>query len=312
MRILITPRSMTAAGLENLRELDPLRERGYELVAGPNGRLPTEEELLQLVPAVDAWIAGVEPISARVLGVASKLRVISRNGVGADAVDVAAAAEQGIEIVLARGANSRGVAELAILLTLAALRDLSQANSAMKAGEWQRTLGREMPEITLGIVGFGAIGRCVAQLGGALGATILAHDAYATVESASGAESATLAEIFAGADVVSLHSPPPADGAPLVTAELLATMRPGSVLVNTARSALVDDEAVLAALQSGLLSAYAVDAFDTEPPAVTPLLLHPRTILTPHLGGFTGASTRRATELAVANLIAALADARNG
>jgi phosphoglycerate dehydrogenase-like enzyme len=298
---------MTAAGLENARELDPLRELGYELVSGPRGRLPTEEELLELVPSVDAWLAGVEPISARVLGAASRLRVISRNGVGADAVDVGAAEAQGIEIVLARGANSRGVAELAILLTLAALRDLTSANSAMKAGDWQRMLGREMPEITLGIVGFGAIGRCVAQLGGALGATVLAHDAYSTVESASGAASATLAEIFAGADVVSLHSPPSANGAPLVTADLLATMRQGSVLVNTARSALIDDSAVLAALESGLLAAYAVDAFDTEPPTLTPLLLHPRTILTPHIGGFTGPSTRRATELAVGNLMAALA-----
>jgi phosphoglycerate dehydrogenase-like enzyme len=232
--------------------------------------------------------------------------VISRNGVGADAVDVAAAEARGIRIVLARGANSRGVAELAILLTLAALRDLPAANTAMKAGHWQRALGREMPDVTLGIVGFGAIGRCVAQLGGALGATLIAHDAYAVVEQASGANSATLAEVFARADVVSLHSPPPADGSPLVTAELLATMRRGSVLVNTARSALVADDAVLEALESGQLSAYAVDAFDAEPPAMTPLLMHPRTILTPHLGGFTGASTRRAGDLAVSNLIAAL------
>lgn len=308
MRILITPRSMTAVGLENLRELDPLREHGHELVSGPAGRLPSEEELLELVPGVDAWLAGVEVISARVLARAPRLRVISRNGVGADAVDVVAAEAHGVRLALARGANSRGVAELAILLALAALRGLPDANATMKSGQWRRTMGREMPDITLGVVGFGAIGRCVAQLGGALGAMLIAHDAYADVEPDSGAMSASLGELFARADVISLHSPPPSDGTPLVTAELLATTKRGAVLVNTARSALVDDDAVLAALQSGQLSAYAVDAFDSEPPALTPLLLHPRVILTPHLGGFTSASTRRATELAVSNLIAALAD----
>ena len=306
MRVLVTPRSMTADGLERVAELQPLRDRGVELVAGPAGRLPDEAELLALVPQVDGWLAGVETISARVLEAAPRLRVISRNGVGADAVDLEAARAQGVEVVLARGANSRGVAELAVLLTLATLRDLPHANDAMKAGGWERRLGREMPDVTLGVVGFGAIGRIVGQLSGALGARVLAHDAFAEVGPDSGAESATLAEVFAGSDVVSLHSPPPADGSALVTAELIATMRPGAVLVNTARSALVDDDAVLAALESQQLSAYAVDAFDTEPPELTALLRHARTVLTPHLGGYTGASTRLATEQSVANLIATL------
>ena len=306
MRILITPRSMTAAGLDTLPELGPLRELGHELVSGPPGRLPTENELLELVPDIDAWLAGVETISARVLASSPRLRLISRNGVGADAIDVAAAGERGIRIELARGANSRGVAELAILLVLAALRDLPCSNAAMKDGGWQRTLGREMPDITLGIVGFGAIGRLVAQLAGSLGATILAYDPFTEIEPASGAQSAMLTEIFERCDVVSLHSPPAADGSPLVTTELLAVMPANAVLVNTARSSLVDDAAVLSALESGRLAAYAVDAFDTEPPELTPLLQHERTILTPHLGGFTGASTQRATELAVANLIATL------
>ncbi|WP_216363471.1 NAD(P)-dependent oxidoreductase [Subtercola boreus] len=297
---------MTSAGLDSVPELNPLRERGVELISGPAGRLPTEPELLELVHDVDGWLAGVEVVSARVLAEAPQLRVISRNGVGADAVDLAAAEARGIIVALARGANSRGVAELAILLTMAGLRHLPEANAAMKTGEWQRTLGREMPDITLGLVGFGAIGRLVAELASGLGACVLAHDAYSEVDAASHASSATFAEVFARSDVVSLHSPPPADGSPLVTAEVLATMRRGAVLINTARSALVDDDAVVSALGSGRLSAYAVDAFDNEPPRLSPLLLHEHTILTPHLGGFTDASTRRATEQAVANLITTL------
>lgn len=304
MRILITPRSLTAVGLENVRELDQLRALGHELVAGPAGRLPTEAELIFLVAGVDAWLAGVEPISARVLGAASSLKIISRNGVGADAIDLAAATSHGIEILLARGANSRGVAELTILLALAALRDLPRANTDMKQGTWLRGLGREMPDITLGLIGFGAIGRLVAQLASAFGTAVLAHDAYAEVS--SDAVSATLREVFERSDVVSLHSPPAADGKPLVTAEVLGWMKPGSILINTARSTLVEDMAVLDALNREHLAAYAVDAFDSEPPVLNKLHRHPKTILTPHIGGFTAASTRRATELAVTNLLTRL------
>jgi D-3-phosphoglycerate dehydrogenase len=304
VRILITPRSLTAVGLENVRELDHLRALGHELVAGPAGRLPTEAELIFLVAGVDAWLAGVEPISAQVLEAASSLKIISRNGVGADAIDLAAATSHDIEIVLARGANSRGVAELTILLALAALRDLPRANTDMKQGTWLRGLGREMPDITLGLIGFGAIGRLVAQLASAFGTTVLAHDAYTEVS--SNAVSATLREVFERSDVVSLHSPPAADGTPLVTAEVLGWMKPGSILINTARSTLVDDTAVLDALSREHLAAYAVDAFDSEPPVLNELHRHPNTILTPHIGGFTAASTRRATELAVTNLLTRL------
>lgn len=308
MRILVTPRSLTAAGLDSVEALAPLRERGWELVAGPAGRLPTEDELVDLVPGVDGWLAGVETISARVLERADRLRVLSRNGVGADAVDLDAAGARGVEVALARGANSRGVAELALLLILTALRDTTRADASVKAGGWYRSLGREMPDITVGLVGFGAIGRLVAASARALGARVLAHDPYATDAdiATAGVEPATLERLFAEADVVSLHSPPPADGSALVTGALLALLPDDAVLVNTARSALVDDSAVLDALASGRLRSYAVDAFDSEPPELTPLLLHERTVTTPHLGGYTAASVRRATELAVANLIATL------
>ena len=297
---------MTAAGLDTVRELDPLRERGYELISGPAGRMPTEDELAELCQGVAGWLAGVERISGRVLDQAHDLRVISRNGVGADAVDLDAASALGIEVALARGANSRGVAELALTLILAALRDVPRSNSTLHAGGWQRTLGREMPDVTVGVVGFGAIGRLVGHFAHNLGSRVLAYDPFSPVDAASGAQAASLDELFSDADVITLHSPPPADGRPLINGALLSRIRPGTILVNTARSSLVEDDAVLAALLSGRLGAYAVDAFDTEPPQLNELLRHERTILTPHLGGYTAASTRRATELSVANLLATL------
>jgi len=303
VRVLVTPRSMTRTPPAELPELAPLVERGWEIVAGPAGQLPDEDQLCALVPGIDGWIAGVERISARVLEHADALRVISRNGVGADAVDMNAAARQGIEVVLARGANSQGVAELAVAHVLNALRDLGGANAAMHEGRWERRLGREVPDLRIGVLGFGAIGRIVARTFAAMGADVVAHDPFVAVE---GVRSGSAEDVFADADVVSLHVPPAADGTPVVDAARLARMRSGGILVNTARAALVDQEAVLAALETGALDAYAVDAFDQEPPVLTPLLRHPRTVMTPHLGGYTAASTRRASELAVTNLVDSL------
>lgn len=306
MRILVTPRSMTRDDVAEVPELAPIRDRGWEIVTGPAGRLPTADELAELVVGVDGWVAGVERIDRAVLDRADRLRTISRNGVGADAVDVAAAREHGIEVLLARGANAQGVAELAVTLALAALRGLPAANASMHEGRWERTLGREMPDLTVGVVGLGAIGRIVARVLGAMGARVVGADPFVDVAALDGVDAVEIDELFRVADVVSLHTPPPADGSPLVDAALLATMRDASVLVNTARSALVDDDAVVAALESGHLLAYAVDAFDTEPPKLTALLRHPRTIMTPHLGGYTDASTRRASSQAVENLVASL------
>ncbi|WIB25730.1 NAD(P)-dependent oxidoreductase [Curtobacterium sp. MCSS17_015] len=303
MRILVTPRSMTRTPPQELPELRPMVERGWEIVSGPAGQLPDEDQLCRLVRGVDGWIAGVEHIGARVFEHADALRAISRNGVGADGVDAAAAERHGVQVLLARGANSRGVAELAVAHVLNALRGLSTADAAMHDGRWERRLGREVPDLRIGVLGFGAIGRIVAQTFAAMGADVVAHDPFATVE---GVRSVSAAEVFADADVVSLHAPPSSDGSPVVGADQLRVMRPGAVLVNTARAALVDQEAVLAALESGALDTYAVDAFDEEPPLLTPLLRHARTVMSPHLGGYTEASTRRASALAVSNLVASL------
>jgi len=303
VRVLVTPRSMTRTPPAELPELAPLVDRGWEIVSGPAGESPDEDQLCALVPGVDGWIAGVERISARVLEHADALRVISRNGVGADAVDTDAAASRGIRVVLARGANAQGVAELAVAHVLNALRGLGDASTAMHDGRWERRLGREVPDLRIGVLGFGAIGRIVAGTFAAMGADVVAHDPFVAVE---GVRSGSAEEVFADADVVSLHVPPAPDGSPVVTADRLARMRRGGILVNTARAALVDQDAVLAALESGALDGYAVDAFDQEPPVLTPLLRHPRTVMTPHLGGYTAASTRRASALAVANLVDSL------
>ncbi len=304
--ILVTPRSMTQAGLDAVAALDPLREAGFDLVSTRPGALPTLEDLLAIRTEIVGWIAGVERIDAEVLDHFPHLIAISRNGAGADAIDLAAASARGIEVATARGANARGVAELTLAHILNGLRRLSWANASLHAGQWSRSLGVEMPEITVGIVGLGSVGRLVAEFALALGARVVASDPFAKVDAASRVTLVGLDEVFRASRVVSLHSPPAEDGRPLVGRAQLDLLSPGSILVNTARSALVDSDAVLAALESSRLSTYAVDAFEQEPPVLTPLLTHPDTVLTPHLGGYTSASMLRATEQSVANLLTIL------
>ena len=303
-RVLVTPRSMTSVGVHDLAALRPVVEAGYDLVPGPAGRQPRVEELCALGDGVVGWIAGVERIDDQVLAAMPSLRVISRNGAGADAVDLAAAERRGVRVVTARGANARGVAELAFAHVLGALRGVTLADRSLREGGWTRPQGRELPDLTVGVVGYGAIGRHVAAFASAFGARVLVSDPVAEVDVVPGAlDQVAPAALFAASDVVTLHAPPPADGSPLVGAAELAAMPRGAVLVNTARSSLVDDDAVLEALSTGALGAYAVDAFDREPPALTPLLLHERVVMTPHLGGYTDASVRRATEQSVVNLL---------
>jgi len=307
--ILVTPRSLTETGLDNVPELKPLRASGYQLVAAPAGRVPNEEELLELVSGCVGWLAGVERIGARVLEVAKDLRVISRNGAGTDAIDLEAAGRAGVRVERAAGANAQGVAELALALALSALRNVPWSAATLRSGGWRRWQGRELQDCTVGVVGLGAIGRRVAGLFDSLGSRVIAYDPFAPAERNARISLVDLPELLASSDVVSLHAPPPADRRPLLDASRMAVIARGAVLVNTARSTLVDDDAVLAALDDGTLSAYAVDAFDSEPPQLTPLLQHERVLATPHIGGYTTGSLRRATALAVENLLAALGPA---
>jgi D-3-phosphoglycerate dehydrogenase / 2-oxoglutarate reductase len=308
-RILVTPRSLTATGLDNVPELRPLRASGYQLIAAPAGRLPTEDELLELVPSCVGWLAGVEHIGARVLEAAGNLRVISRNGAGTDAIDIKAAERAGVRVERAAGANAQGVAELTLALALSALRHIPWSAAALRTGGWRRWQGRELQDCIVGVVGLGAIGRRVAGLFGSLGSRVVAHDPFTPAEQIAPIRLVDLPELLASSDIVSLHAPPPADGRPLLDAARMAVIARGAVLVNTARSALVDADAVLEALEDGTLSAYAVDAFDSEPPELTALLQHDRVLATPHIGGYTTGSVRRATTLAVENLLAVLGPA---
>lgn len=304
-RVLVTPRSLTATGLERRTELQPLTRAGYELVPGPRGRVPSIDDLVRLPRDVVGWLAGVERIGAAELDLFPGLRVISRNGVGTDAIDLEETARRGIEVHVARGTNSRGVAELALALILAGLRGIVPSHEALRGGEWRRGAGRELPDTTVGVVGYGAIGRLLAELLLALGARVLVHDPWVR-DIDERVEVLELDALIERADAITLHAPADPADPPLIDRDRFGRMRAGTVLVNTARWSLVDPDAALHALDAGVLRAYAVDAFAEEPPRFHPILAHPGTILTPHLGAYTEASIRRAVDSAVTALVAGL------
>ena len=304
-RILVTPRSLTATPHP---AVERLREHGFEIVYSTSGQLPDEAELSRLMPGVVGWLAGVEPVSEAILASAGSLRAVSRNGVGIDNLPVSALAERGIALRTADGANAAGVAELAIGLAFAALRQIPATDAGVKAGGWPRRRGLEIRGRRVGVVGCGAIGREVARLFAALGASIVAFDPLrpAVDVPADRFAWADLPTLFAEADIVTLHCPPPAGGRPLVGAAELARFRRGAILINTARAQLVDEAALLEALDAGAIGAYAADVFAEEPPRSLALAGHRNVIATSHIGGFTDESVDRATEAAVANLLDAL------
>lgn len=298
--ILVTPRSLTDASEEGNRELRRLRDVGYDLIFSPPGRIPTEAELRELVPGISGWIAGVEPITAEIMDAANDLRVIARNGAGIDNIDLSAAEAKHITVTRAAGANAQGVAELTLALALTCLRNIPWAAAAVRAGQWVRWPARELADVTVGVVGLGAIGQKVAAMFSALGARVVGFDPFASSPSI---ELMTLEQLLEHSDVVTFHAPPPENGLPLLDSTRILLLRAGAIVINTARASLVDADAMLVALNEEQLSAYAVDAFASEPPELTPLLLHPRVVATPHLGAFTTASINRATSAAVTSII---------
>jgi len=304
-RILITPRSLTRDGDP---ALELLTRAGHELLLSTPGKAPDEEELLRLVPGCVGWIAGVEKISEKVLREARGLKAISRNGTGVDSIDLEACKRLGIAVLRAEGANARGVAELTLGLLLCLIRSIPSSNARMKAGGWERRQGVELEDRTLGVIGCGKIGKLVARFALALDMKVACFDAYPDSSFAPSLRFRFTSrdEVLASSDFVTLHCPHTPGEPPVISRDTIACMKKGVYLINTARAGLVDEAAVLEALDQGRIAGYAVDAYDREPPAPSPLLSHEKVITTPHIGAFTAESVSRATRVAVENLLAAL------
>lgn len=281
-------RVLVADGLaeEGLRRLSA----GGEIVV--RAGVP-EDELRRLLPGFDAVIVRSRTrVPAGAVDGAGRLRVIARAGVGVDNIDVDAATRRGILVINTPESSTAAAAEHTFALMLALARHLPAAAQALARGEWarERFLGTELAGKTLGVVGLGKIGSEVARRALAFGMRVVAADPYVSEERARrlGVELVPWPGILDSADVLTLHVPLGPDTRALLGPDELARMKPGAFLINCARGGLVDEEALLAALDRGRLGGAALDVFATEPPGADhPLLRHPRVVATPHLGGST-------------------------
>ena len=259
-----------------------------ELRAGDGG---SRESILEVASTASVILAGSRPrFDAEVLG-RLQCRGIIRYGIGTDSIDLDAAAAHGIAVARVSDYGTEAVAFHAVTLVTALLRRLVEADRGVRTGEWGVAGIRPLHQpsgLVAGIVGFGRIGRQVAAYLTGLGMTVLAHDEYVDVPTTAGVSSATLAELLSRSDVVTLHAPGDPGGSPLLGAEQIALMRPGSVLVNTARGSLVDLAALVDGLSVGRPSGAALDVFPTEPPDLAVLgPVSDRLILTPHMAWYT-------------------------
>jgi D-3-phosphoglycerate dehydrogenase len=274
------------------------------------GKTPTEDELVALCTRHQpvAIIVRYGRITERVIGACTRLRVISKHGSGTDTIDKEAAAKHGVAVKAAVGANAAAVAEHAWALIFACAKNVPALDRRMHDGHWDKATHKslELKGRTLGLVGLGAIGARTATVGIALGMRVIAHDPFAA-SAPEGVELLPLADVIAGSEVLSLHCPLTKDNANMLNAETLATMRPGAIVVNTARGGLIDEAALAEALRSGALRAAGLDSFQVEPfTPGHPFTGIPNAILSPHIGGVTSDAYVSMGTAAAKNVLAVL------
>jgi (S)-sulfolactate dehydrogenase len=253
-------------------------------------------------------------VRGALLACAARLKVVGRLGVGLDNIDCDACRNRGIEVIPATGANTVAVAEYVIATAFMLLRGAYLASHDVAGGRWPRAAlseGRELAGKTLGLVGFGGIGRHTAMLARTLGMTVIAHDPAIAAGDAvwrdSGVQPAPLDVLLSQADVISLHVPLVPATRHLINAARIAAMKPSAVLINTARGGVIDEAALALALREGRLAGAALDVFEAEPlPAGSTLADAPRLLLTPHIAGVTAESNERVSALIAERVAASL------
>jgi D-3-phosphoglycerate dehydrogenase len=305
-KLLVTP---TSYGKNDPRLKSDLEAQVGQVTYNPTGKPLTSSEVAALLPGVDGYIAGLDVIDRASLERADRLKVISRYGVGVDNVDLEACKKKGIIVTNTPGANSVSVAELALGLMLALARQIPEAAQSVQQGKWPRLSGLSLEGKTVGILGLGAIGKQLARRLAGFDCHVIAYDPFADTQyaKANNISLAEMDEVISSADFLSLHLPLTAETRGMVNDAFLSKMKKGSYLINTARGEVVDEAALLRALDSGHLRGAGLDAFVTEPPdPANPLLHLPQVIATPHLGAQTDGATSNMGWFAMLDCLAVL------
>jgi D-3-phosphoglycerate dehydrogenase len=306
-RVLITCRQMQNCYEEFRPDFEA---RALDVVLPAVVQQPSEDELIALIGDFDGMIAGDDPLTARVLEHARRMRIISKWGVGTNGIDQEAARLAGIRVTNTPAVFGDEVADVALGYVVMLVRQLHRMHESVKAGGWLKHEGRSLAGNTLGIAGLGSIGQAVARRAIGFGLEVVAHDVTDAARRAAARLGTVLVgrdELFHRSDVLVLCCPLTPQTRRLVDARSLARMPPGAYLVNVARGPLVDEPALVAALRSGHLAAAALDVFEEEPlPASSPLRAFDQCVFGSHNGSNTSEAVLRASALAVENLFAGL------
>lgn len=303
-RILIADK-LGQAGLERL---DQMADITYDLRVGLS-----KDELLAIMPDYDAVIVRSDTrLDADLIAAGTQLKVIGRAGMGVDTIDVPAATAHGVLVMNTPHANSVATAEQTMALMLAASRHTVPAHNSVAAGEWERAkfVGTELAGKTLGIIGFGYIGRLVTRRAQAFDMRVVAYDPFVSADDCSvlGVEWLPLAELLPQSDIITLHAVITPESKGMINRQTIATMKDGVILVNVARGKLIDEAALAEALASGKVRAAALDVYENEPPVGSPLIGLPNVVHTPHLG----ASSKEAQQRVGIEIVDQIADALRG
>ncbi|RKN81932.1 phosphoglycerate dehydrogenase [Paenibacillus ginsengarvi] len=292
-KVLVTATNYSALCAEAKRLLE---EGGCEMIENKVGRPHTFEELVPLVADIDGVIAGVDTWDEPVFKLAPKLKAIARFGVGVDNIDLAKAKEYGVKVTNVPGGNANAVAELTVGLLLSLIRNIPSLHQSARLGYWDRQVGEELAGKTVGLLGFGNIAQMVAKKLRGFDVSVIAYDKYPNTAKAEelGVELVTSDDVLSRGDIVSMHLPSLKETRHMMNDAAFAMMKRGAYFLNTARGALVDEQALYRALESGTIAGAAIDVYESEPvSADNPLFKLDNIITTPHTAAETAETYRR-------------------
>jgi len=305
MKVLITS---TSFGKVVKEPVELLKKKGYQIIWNERGRPLKEDEVREGIKGIDAYIAGLDEITAKAIEAADKLKVISKYGAGVDNIDIETATRRKIVVTNTPGTNTETVADLTFGLILAIARKIPQADTSTKKGEWKKFFGSAVYGKTLGIVGMGEIGKAVARRAKGFNMRIIywSRRRKLDIEEETGAKYTDLKSVLREADFVSLHLALTSETKNIIGESEIKLMKPTTFLINTARGPLINEDALYRCLRDRVIAGAAVDSYSDEPPQRSPLLSLDNIITTSHMGGYTYEALKDMGMTSVENVIDAL------
>lgn len=304
MKILTSPSSMGQVGDEPFKIL---RGKGFEIINNPYSRKLTEDEVIDIAKDCIGIVAGVEPLSKRVIDALPNLKCISRVGVGMDSVDLEYAKQKGIIVVNTPDGPTRSVAEMTLAMVMSLLRKIPQADANIKKGLWKKETGNLLYKKTIGVIGLGRIGKMVAEIFRQLGNPVIGYDLYPDNDWAmkNNVNITSLEETIKLSDIISLHIPPNKNKKAIIGQDQLTKMKSNALLINAARGGVVDESVLYELLKEKKIGGAAIDVFSEEP-YNGPFTTLDNVVLTPHLGSYAAEGKLQMEIDAVNNLIEVL------